>query len=143
SELWPADPGAQQGMPPGGAPLWPMLAHDAQHSGRGSAAGPRAPHERWSLAVNPFAESPVVGSDGTIYVLGASGAEAVDPTDGSVLWTSNMGCGGLALGPDGTIYLSSLCTDLARIAALDPATHQPRWIAEGIESSSSVTVGDD
>jgi hypothetical protein len=75
---------------------------------------------------------PVVGSDGTIYTpIGGPGfwaLRAIDPDDGSILWTRQPEVPNtmtqLAIGPDDTIYYFAS----GRLEAVDPSTQSLRWI---------------
>lgn len=47
---------------------WPMFQGDQRHSGRSLFTGPRNPVLKWSFHVQGTPGSPVIGSDGTIYL---------------------------------------------------------------------------
>ncbi|AIE87262.1 PQQ-binding-like beta-propeller repeat protein [Fimbriimonas ginsengisoli] len=67
--------------------------------------------QNWSVPVASNTISPVIGADGTIYV-GVSLSnklQAINPADGSILWSLNTPGGGvfsLSMGSDGTVYLA-------------------------------------
>ena len=93
---------------------WPMLHHDARHTGQSTNLGAQINNLKWSYATgsgNGIDSSPAVGSEGTIY-FGANDQllYAVNP-DGSTKWTYNQATGGgrlrssPAIGMDGTIYV--------------------------------------
>jgi uncharacterized repeat protein (TIGR01451 family) len=74
----------------GGGEAWPMHGHDAQRTGRTTVSGPLSPTLKWSLDLAGTRTqdngSPIVGSDGTIYVGGASKLYAINP-NGTVKWS--------------------------------------------------------
>jgi len=80
------------------------------NDGGGGGASPAIPeqHLLWSLPLlGPYsAVRPVVGQDGTIYVVDVlDHLFAVDPEDGHPLWiAADAGGKGVDIGPDGTIY---------------------------------------
>lgn len=97
---------------------WPVMQHDRQHTGRSDVRGPvRFATERCTVDLTGSQMgAPVIGSDGTIYVVsGASGdpgndwrLHAVAP-DCSQVWSFRLpGWPGRtvpAVGPDGTVYV--------------------------------------
>jgi hypothetical protein len=85
--------------------------------------------------------APVVRGDGTVFIE-SNGLTARSPDDGHVFWRGPP-CGDPALGPDGTIFCGALFTDLPRMGAIDPSTHDYRWTAEGIETDLPLTVAVD
>jgi len=97
-------------VPPAGAP-WPMLQHDAQHTGRSQYSGPVSPRVKWSYQMEDVTfNSLVIGTDGTVYVdnQGTSVIYAIN-ADGSLKWSCQPpGEGSFtspAIGPDGTVYV--------------------------------------
>jgi len=55
---------------PAGRGDWWMLQHDPQHTGRSSSMGPGTPVTKWTFPVGaPIHASPVIGKDGTIFVV--------------------------------------------------------------------------
>ena len=105
-----------------GPPQWPMIGGDARHTSRSPFVGPDIPEEKWSLQLELTREwkSPVIGTDGTIYVGsnwrkssdGYSGdgyMYAIRP-NGSEMWhfeSVHRIPDTPAIGPDGTIYLGT------------------------------------
>jgi len=55
--------------------VWPMFGHDAQHTARSVFVGPQSAIVKWSYNTGDFTvyPSPVVASDGTIYMGGVVG----------------------------------------------------------------------
>lgn len=130
----------------------------------------RCPLERWADPQQPemgkingsLFTSPVVAADGTIYVAPMHDTHllAIDPTDGSILWRSDMTdtssglfdtnygenyTGSLcwsapALGPDGTIYVSF---DDPYLRAANP-DGSFKWVTRlGMVGGFSLSVGQD
>jgi outer membrane protein assembly factor BamB len=67
--------------------------------------------------------TPVIGADGTIYVLGGATFDAVDPADGSTVWAAALSAPAVpaAVGPDGTIYAVDLgSVDPEKLHAMNP-----------------------
>ena len=94
---------------------WPMFQHDAQHTGRITLRGPQTATRQWSFVFDNvtnsgFLETPIVGSDGTIYIGSGTGSTgnlyAITPA-GALKWKSpGLGASPTipAISPDGTIY---------------------------------------
>jgi len=94
---------------------WPMFQHDPQHTGQSQFdTSSNIGGVKWTsigdgfvILVNssPVASSPALASDGTIYVGGQNGLNAINP-DGSQKWVSggNPVVSSPAVGADGTIY---------------------------------------
>ncbi|MBN1781128.1 T9SS type A sorting domain-containing protein [bacterium] len=106
---------------------WPMLQHDAQHTGRSSAPGISQPVLKWEFQTkSKYAGSPVIGPDGTIYLL--SGLLFSDTTgflyainpDGTEKWCFELNGPPSFTTPaitcDGTIYVH--CNPKANIASM-------------------------
>jgi len=89
-------------------PIWPTIQHDFQRTSVASAPGPATNSTDWVLGpTGSIQSSPVIGSDGTIYVVDSNfHLFAINP-DGSIEWekTFNEGLFSPAIGPDGTIYV--------------------------------------
>jgi hypothetical protein len=92
---------------------WPMHRHDARNTGRSPYAGPSNPVEKWRFMLPSTVTnaSPVIGTDGTIYIgngqSGSGGIFAVNP-DGSQKWIypGHTGDCAPAISADGTIYMT-------------------------------------
>lgn len=134
---------------PAGSP-WPMAHGNAARNGRASVNGPAVGQLFWSLPeVGEVFSSPVIGPDGTIYVI-SDLLYAVSP-EGTILWSFNPGgpCGtncqwqlggAPAVGSDGTVYLP-LGVRIGQggngpphgVVALSPSgIEQWRWVSEGL-----------
>ncbi|MEM2219290.1 MAG: PQQ-binding-like beta-propeller repeat protein [Candidatus Korarchaeum sp.] len=103
---------------------WPMWQHDPLRTGLSPYKGPQTNRTKW---VSPdvcgrgyYAEtaSPVIGSDGTIYIACATRAVAIDPTNGRVKWSSpfpteknSWTYTSPAIGPDGAILFATYDAD--------------------------------
>jgi alpha-tubulin suppressor-like RCC1 family protein len=99
---------------PASAP-WGTGNHDNQRAGRSASRGPLQPLVKWSTRVQGMPGSPVVSSNGTIYV--PTGMLNRDTTgylyalrpDGSEIWNTSFSglpsCTAPALVADGTIYV--------------------------------------
>lgn len=60
---------------------------------------------KWTATVHPFEVTPLIGADGILYGAIDSGTTvALDPKDGSTLWTLPGGGLPVAIGGDGTLY---------------------------------------
>jgi outer membrane protein assembly factor BamB len=98
-----------------------MFGRTARHEGRTPVVGPQSAALAWTYETDDTglgARSPVVGTDGTLYVVDAAGLTALSPA-GTLLWRFQPG-GAVsvpALGSDGTIYVGSP----VGLAALAPA----------------------
>jgi outer membrane protein assembly factor BamB len=71
---------------------WPMYRADARHTGRGRWEGPGGAHVLWTLGIGPkraapdWNTSPVLGPDGAVYVVDATGGVTAVAPDGRVEW---------------------------------------------------------
>jgi outer membrane protein assembly factor BamB len=101
---------------------WPMLGHDAVHTGRSPYPAPGATHLKWSVHIGArwsqwaLTTGPVVGADGTVYVADTQENRlcAVSP-EGKIKWAYSA-TGSIqtvpSVGPEGTVYFG--CSDLKR-----------------------------
>ncbi len=77
-----------------GAP-WPMFGHDARHTGRSSYVGPAWPRLKWRYQIGCCGEvrsSPVISSDGIIYIGSSDGSLYAIRPDGTLAWKYASGC---------------------------------------------------
>jgi outer membrane protein assembly factor BamB len=93
---------------------------------------------------------PAIGPDGTIYISGYGFLSAINPNDGSLIWTiNNLNIGGMydsdaspSIGSDGTIYVGSIN---GMVYAFNPNKGDIKW--HWIIASSSIltspTIGSD
>lgn len=104
---------ASQALPTVNA--WPVFQHDAQHSGRETRIGSQTSQTFWNFATEGMPGSPVVASDGTIYLpVGELDTNttgflyAIDP-DGSQKWRLELdmlpSATAAAIGANGNIYV--------------------------------------
>jgi len=92
---------------------WPMQSYDTHHTGRSPYSTiDTTSAEKWRFKPDEGAvgETPVIDSDGTIYC-GYTKLHAINPTNGSVKWTFDVGGtmrGGTPCNSiDGIIYLGT------------------------------------
>jgi outer membrane protein assembly factor BamB len=70
---------------------WPMAHGNAQHTGRSAHVGPSsAPTVKWQVKFAFLRSSPVIDSDGTVYVSVRKTLYAFNPGDGSEKWASQL-----------------------------------------------------
>jgi outer membrane protein assembly factor BamB len=92
---------------------WPMFRHDSQHTGRSPYLGAQKAMLKWKYKTEGpvHFNSPVIGSDGTIYIGGGDYLYAVSQ-DGSLVWKceiKELSCpSSPAIGLDGVVYVGSL-----------------------------------
>jgi outer membrane protein assembly factor BamB len=99
---------------------WPQFMGSFTHAAASQAVGPSSPANSWTLPPKrgyyDEANSPVVGSDGTVYVVQKKAAHrasallrAISPTTHKALWSwsgAGPALGAVpAIAPDGTVYL--------------------------------------
>ena len=126
---------------------WPKFGHDLQNTGRSPYVGAQTATVKWSYSAGNFTRnSPVVGSDGTIYIAnyGNRNFYALNP-DGTVKWTyplngSSYG-GSPAIAADGILYISESTNN--KLFALNPDGTE-RWnFSAGGSIRSSPAIGTD
>jgi outer membrane protein assembly factor BamB len=102
--------------------VWPMWKHDAQNTGCASTNGPEGiAFVKWSSPEYVVGQAVVIGTDGTIYYSTGTGVRAMDPTDGSTIWTTRLwGTSIPALAADGTIYVAASTGMTVSLSALHP-----------------------
>ncbi len=96
---------------------WPMFKHDLNHTGRSPYASKSLGGIKWSVDIGDYASTPVIGEDGTVYVVGSIKygnywhlkLYAIYP-NGSIKWSSSELYGSMsfkspALAGDGTVYV--------------------------------------
>jgi outer membrane protein assembly factor BamB len=118
-----------------------MVGYDATHAGHCPYPGPSSNAAHFSYATGGAIDSsPVIGSDGTLYVGSHDGKLHAVGRDGSLRWTFATG-GEIHTSPavaaDGTIYVSS---EDGKLYAVD-ATGKQKWSFQTgnvIEGSSPV-----
>jgi outer membrane protein assembly factor BamB len=124
--LWSTAASAQLASGP-----WPMFRHDIRHSGVSPYHDPATGGAVWVRNTGNGLSSPVIGSDGTIY-LGGSYAIYALYSDGSVKWSQSMTNSTRstpAIGSDGTIYIGgnlSSSTGNANLCAYS-STGSSKW----------------
>lgn len=91
---------------------WPSYHKDAHNTGQSSSKGPQTNNTKWSYLNQNLTVhgSPVIGSNGTIYVGGANGILYAFNPNGKLKWTlttKSQIMGSPTIGNDGTIYFSN------------------------------------
>jgi PQQ-like domain len=89
-------------------PIWPTIQHDFQRTSAGSTPGPASNSTDWLFGpTGSIQSSPIIGSDGTIYIVDANFHFFAIRPDGSIKWekTFTEGLFSPAIGPAGTIYI--------------------------------------
>lgn len=111
-------------VPPARPPAWGAFRHDAKNTGQSGFDGPTSkPSVLWSFSPgSPILSTPVVGGDGTVYVVASdfyvpsavTDVHALDGNTGQIKWSLRIAPPGKpisydptpALGPDGTLYVN-------------------------------------
>ena len=121
--------------PPTAPTAWPMLQKNAQHTGLADVAGPpfatsTAVNIKWQKPLGLLTSFPLLIDRGKIYVGAGFNLLAFDATDGNQLWQTSIPAGAEsgAVGPDGTIYVCGLNSNLQSVlTAVDANSHQIKW----------------
>ncbi|AKB51198.1 cell surface protein [Methanosarcina barkeri str. Wiesmoor] len=124
---------------------WPKFHRDLNNTGQSPYNGPQTNTTIWNYTTGSINyASPVIGSDGTIYIgsYGNSKLYAINP-DGTLKWTYNTGgkiSGSAAIGTDGTIYIGSYDKN---IYAINPDGTLKWAYNTGGSISGSAVIGSD
>lgn len=95
---------------------WPVFQHDIRHTGRSPYSGPATARILWryDMRYHSYGSSPVMNTEGTIFITSYDGTLHTVNSDGSLKWTFVLGVSGQqalyttpALGDDGTVYVGS------------------------------------
>ena len=74
------------------SPPWQQFQHDAQHTGQSQSSGPDSNSADWVFGpVGSIMDSPVIGSDGTIYFTSSNMYVYALSPDGSLKWKYFLG----------------------------------------------------
>ena len=88
---------------------WPLFRRDLQHTARARSVGSRTGRLAWSYEMDSeIANSPVIGSEGTVYVGTTRGIFYAVSASGKLKWSSRIGqqvAASAAIGSDGTVYV--------------------------------------
>ena len=92
------DGGTVDAPPPDSGPpapaIWPMFHRTPDHAGRSPTPGPQTGQVRWKTSLgNAVHASPVIGSDGTVYVGDTKGTFYAVRPDGTIAWSTSLGTG--------------------------------------------------
>jgi|GEM_PF-1922861 len=121
--------------------IWSMFRHDMSHSGVSQFHDPVQSGSAWNCSVGNGYGSPSIGSDGTIYILGSSALNAINP-DGSPKWSTSVTSptrSTPAIAPDGTIYVGTN----GHVYAITPAGSVKWNYSVGGDVTSSAAIGPD
>ena len=139
----------------GGGPAnsaWPVFQHDVRRTSQSPYAGPSRPGLKWTYSISEnSSSSPVLGSDGIIYVGGNDKQfHAVNP-DGTQKWTYDVSSfiwGSGAVSADGMVYFGHVDYDTGQLVALDSGgslnwTYPARGVrsSPGMLSDGTIYVG--
>ena len=135
--------------------IWPTYRGNPQRTGQSPFTGPTQMRVKWEIDLGDvIVAAPVVGADGTAYLITGNTFSAVGP-DGVLLWSHDLAESGHArlprqssegytpqsavLGADGTLY-QALGGYLACILAVNTQLEAPErleWVCDGFETRSS------
>ena len=104
---------------------WPEAQNNNNRTGQSSYSGPQTSNTIWSYNTTGTIgfSSPVIGSDGTIYIGATDSKFYAINSNGTLKWTYTAGSsiqGSAAIGADGTIYFG--CRDGKLYAIMDNGT---------------------
>ena len=122
---------------------WPIFQHDSFHTGRSAFPGPSSGDILWAFPItaeNP--SSPVIGSDGMVYVGSDTGVYAINP-DSTQKWkfdTTRQVNSSPVIDQDGTVYFG--CLDSNIYAVKTDGTEKWHVPTEGEVYSSPVITSD-
>jgi PKD repeat protein len=118
---------------------WPKFGGNANNTGLSPYVGSQTGTPKWSLTIPGVSGSyftyttPVIGSDGTIYIGDtASNISAINP-DGTLKWETATGIASnspFAIDVDGTIYVGGFDTGAltnGKIYAINPSDGTKKW----------------
>lgn len=123
-------------------PIWPTIQHDFQRTSVGSSPGPTTNSTDWLYGpIGSIQSSPVIGSDGTIYLVDTSNHLYAMNPDGSVNWEEsfNQGLFSPAIGPSGTVYVPGTRQLFAFYADGTPAWTSPYNITTDRDSALAIS----
>jgi outer membrane protein assembly factor BamB len=126
---------------------WQMYGHDNSHTFRSSAIGPTYAQIKWSYNFSVVVQdnaSPVIGSDGTIYMPSENGFFAVNP-DGTLKWEKinlQTRMAPAVASDNSAVYVYDTPSGL--VYALNPANSSTLWSYYiGYSTYGSPTIGSD
>jgi outer membrane protein assembly factor BamB len=126
--------------------VWTTFHHDPQHTGRSPFKGPAHGVLKWSYTTGDMinCSSPVIGSDGTVYVGSSDKNLYAISSAGTLEWSYITGAdirSSPAIGPDGTVYVGSMDY---KLYAFNPDTGDNKWsYTAGGRLWSSPVIGQD
>jgi outer membrane protein assembly factor BamB/peptidoglycan/xylan/chitin deacetylase (PgdA/CDA1 family) len=115
---------------------WPMFRHDLRHSALSPYPDPTPTGTAWTRSVGGGLSSPVIASDGTIYIGGSGSLYALN-SNGTVKWTRSINSSTRstpAIASDGTIYIGS--GDYRLYAVTSAGGAKWSYLTGGVISSS-------
>ncbi len=140
---------------------WPMYHGGFTHAGASQAVGPSSPAASWTLSGRGLyadnGTSPVVGLDGTVYLLQKSTGshttrlEAISPTTHKALWWWTTKGAAFrstpAVAPDGVVYVVTDDSPFDLVAIKQSGTNTKSgitlWTLSGLNLEGSPTIGPD
>lgn len=120
---------------------WPMFRHDLRHSGVSPYHDPTPGGTVWSSNIGNGLSSPVIASDGTIYISGSYALCALN-SNGSVKWSQPITSSTRstpAIASDGTVYIGAN----GRVYAFTSSGGSKWSYTVGGDVTSSAAVGPD
>lgn len=130
---------------PPGEHAWATQRHDAYGTLASPAAGPAAATELWRFEhADGFTGAPVVGSDGTVYVVDRGGVLLAIDAAGELRWQTPLAVtpvGTPAIGADGTLYVVDDAPGMSAVAADGAVLWRFVPAAEGRRATSGPIVG--
>ena len=104
---------------------WPMLHHDARHTGQSQYVGPQTATPTWNVRIGYPKSSPTIGAGGVVYIGTKFTVYALDPEDGTELWSSvdhNIRRNALTIDVYGRLYFGSRDNRLNSLDSTDEGT---------------------
>ncbi|MEW6381867.1 MAG: PQQ-binding-like beta-propeller repeat protein [bacterium] len=91
---------------------WPCVGHDAQHTGQSPYRGAQTDTLKWTYQLQSIGicSSPVIGADGTVYVVDINKIYAITPC-GGLKWMHQIDgyiYSSPTIGADGTVYVTGI-----------------------------------
>jgi len=122
-----------------GDPWWSTFAHDAANTGSGTGGPSSKVQPAWRAEYEEVLYSPAV-ADGTLFLPGAQGIDALDLSSGDRMWRFSESDQYFTETPavlDGTVYC---VTADSRLYALDTESSVKQWQFESGKNMSAPTV---
>jgi outer membrane protein assembly factor BamB len=101
---------------------WPMLHHDARHTGQSEYVGPQTATVQWMAPIGYPKSSPTIGADGTIYIGNKFTVYAFDPAFGVEQWRAfphNLRRNAISIDVNDRLYFGSRDNRVKVLSAVD------------------------